>query len=61
MNIQKVTTVDLAVDQGRLVVEPKPRLRCTMAELLAVSDYSQPRPAEEREWIDALAVGSELL
>jgi antitoxin ChpS len=43
------------------VVEPKPRLRYTLAELLAMSDYSQPQPAEEREWVDAPAVGGELL
>jgi hypothetical protein len=30
----------------------------SMAELMAASDYSQPQPAEEREWIDAPAVGS---
>jgi antitoxin ChpS len=29
--------------------------------LLAVSDYSQPQPADEREWVDAPAVGGELL
>ena len=32
----------------------------TMAELLAASDYSQPQPPEEREWVDASAVGREL-
>lgn len=53
--------VGLAVDNGRLVVEPKARPRYTMAELLAASDYSQPQPAEEREWIDAPAVGGELI
>ncbi len=58
--MQQVATVDLAVDQGRLVVEPKPRPRYTMAELLAASDYSQPQPAEHREWIAAPAVGGEL-
>ncbi|MFN8683864.1 transcriptional regulator [Paracoccus sp. P2] len=34
--------------------------RHTMAELLAASDYSQPQPPEEREWVDAPAVGREL-
>ncbi|MGK9086155.1 antitoxin [Brucella intermedia] len=53
--------VGLVVDNGRLVVEPKARPRYTMAELLAASDYSQPRLAEEREWIDAPAVGGELI
>ncbi len=54
-------TVGLAVDNGRLVVEPKARPRYTMAELLAASDYSQPQPPEEREWVDAPAIGGELL
>lgn len=53
--------VGLAVDNGRLVVEPTARQRYTMAELLAASDYSQPQPPEEREWVDAPAVGRELL
>ena len=53
--------VGLAVDNGRLVIEPKARPRYTMAELLAASDYSQPQPAEEREWVDAPAVGGELI
>jgi antitoxin ChpS len=61
LHLKAGTTVGLAVDRGRLVVEPKPRLRYTLADLLAVSDYSQPQPADEREWIDAPAVGGELL
>ena len=52
--------VGLSVDNGRLVVEPTARPRYTMAELLAASDYSQPQPPEEREWVDAPAVGREL-
>ena len=53
--------VGLAVDNGRLIVEPQARPRYTMAELLAASDYSQPQPAEERDWVDAPAVGGELI
>lgn len=51
--------VGLAVENGRLIVEPGTRPRYTMAELLAASDYSQPPPLEEREWADAPAVGRE--
>lgn len=53
--------VELAVDNGRLLVEPKARPRFTMAELLAASDYSQPQAPEEREWVDAPAAGDELI
>ncbi len=61
LHLHASATVGLAVDGGRLVVESKPRLRNALAELLAVSDYSQPQSAEEREWVDAPAIGSELL
>lgn len=60
LQLQAGATVGLAVDHGCLVVDPKPRPRYTLAELLAASDYSQPQPADEREWVDAPAVGGEL-
>lgn len=55
--------VGLAVDNGRLVVEPSARPRYTLDELLAEAEASgtYPLPASEREWIDAPAVGKELL
>ena len=54
--------VGLAVDNGRLVVEPKARPRYTLDQLLAEAEASgtYPLPPEEREWIDAPAVGKEL-
>ena len=61
LNLQVGAVVGLAVDHGRLVVEPKPRPHYTLAELLAASDYSHPQVAEEREWVDAASVGGELL
>ena len=61
LHLQAGAMVGLAIDKGRLVVEPKPRPRYTLAELLAASDYSQPQSALEREWIHAHAVGGELL
>jgi antitoxin ChpS len=61
LHLQAGTTVGLSVDQGRLVIEPQPRRRYTLAELLAASDYSEPQPPEEREWVDAPAAGRELL
>jgi antitoxin ChpS len=53
--------VELAVENGRLVIRAQDRPTYTMAELLATSDYSQPPPVEEREWVDAAAVGGELI
>lgn len=51
--------VGLVVDNGRLVIEPKPGPRFTLEELLAASDYSQPQTSEDREWVDAPPVGRE--
>jgi antitoxin ChpS len=54
-------TVGLAVDGERLVMQPRPKPHYTLEELLAKCDYSQPRTAEEQEWLDAPPVGRELL
>jgi antitoxin ChpS len=61
LQLQAGTTVGIAVADGRLVVSPNPRPRYTVADLLAISDYPQSQSAEEREWLDAPAVGGELL
>jgi hypothetical protein len=51
----------VVVDGGRLVIEASPRPRYSLAELLAVSDYPEALPPEDREWLDAPTVGKELL
>ena len=61
LHLKAGATVAVNVENGRLVVEPKPRPRYTLAELLAASDYSKPETLEEREWVDAPAVGGELI
>ncbi|MDX5929519.1 AbrB/MazE/SpoVT family DNA-binding domain-containing protein [Acidiphilium acidophilum] len=53
--------VGLAVDNGRLVVEPAKRPRYTLDELLAQCDPAAELTAEDREWLDAKPVGRELL
>lgn len=61
LHLRVGATVGMAVDGGCLVVEPNPRPRYTLAELLAASDYTQPQPPEQREWVDAPSVGRELI
>ncbi len=61
LHLSAGSRVDLTVDNGRLVIEPRGRQRYTLAALLAASDYSQPQPPEEREWVDAPAAGREPL
>jgi antitoxin ChpS len=61
LHLKAGATVGLAVDGERLVMQPRPKTRYTLEELLADSDYSQPRTPEEQEWLDAPPVGRELL
>lgn len=61
LRLQAGATVGMAVADGRLVVDPKPRPRHTLDELLAEAAGAYPLPPEEREWIDAPAVGKELI
>ena len=61
LNLQAGATVGLVVADGHLVVDPKTRPHYTLAQLLAISDYSQPQSAADREWVDAPAVGGELI
>jgi antitoxin ChpS len=61
LHLKAGATVGLAVDGGRLILQPQSKPRYTLDELLAASDYSQPMPPEDREWLDAPPVGRELL
>jgi len=61
LNMREGDRVELCVDQRSLIVAPAPRPRYTLAELMAASDFSQPRSSEEIEWMASPAVGRELL
>jgi antitoxin ChpS len=61
LQLKAGASVGVAVDGGRLVVEAAPRLRYTLAELLAASDYAEPPSPEDRAWLNAPAVGKEIL
>jgi antitoxin ChpS len=61
LHLQPGAKVGLAVESGRLVVEPRQRRRYTLDELLAQCDPKAPRSKEEREWLDGKPVGGELL
>jgi antitoxin ChpS len=61
LHLQPGAKVGLAVESGRLVVEPRQRPRYTLDELLAQCDPKAPRSKQEREWLDSKPVGVELL
>ena len=51
----------IAIERGRLVVEPPKRPRYTLDELLAQCDSKARRTKEDREWLDNQPVGRELI
>lgn len=53
--------VGLAVQNGRLVVEPQRKPRYTLAELLARCNPKISRSKEERKWLDDKPTGGELI
>ena len=53
--------VGLAVQSGRLVVEPRQRPRYTLNQLLAQCNPKAPRGKREREWLDSKPAGGELI
>jgi antitoxin ChpS len=61
LRLQPEAKVGVAVESGRLVVEPHPRRRYTLDELLAQCDPKAPRAREEQEWFDSKPVGRELI
>ena len=53
------STVGVSVKNGQMLIAPQPKPKYSLSELLAASDYSEPQPASEREWLVAPAVGRE--
>ncbi len=53
--------VGIAIESGRLVVEPQQRPRYTLDELLAQCDPNKARTREEREWLNDKPAGAEIL
>lgn len=53
--------VGLVVDNGRLVVDPQPRPRYTLDELLAQCDGAAEQSDEDSTWLDGAPTGDELI
>lgn len=60
LHLSAGSTVGLAVEDGRLVVEPQTRLRYTLDQLLAQCDARAEASEEERQWLSVEPVGHEL-
>lgn len=53
--------VGLAVDNGRLVVDPQPHPRYTLDELLAQCDGTAKLASDDGTWLDDKPMGDELI
>lgn len=60
LHLEVGSTVSLAIDGDRLVVDPKVKRRYTLDELLAQGDPNAPLSEEDPLWIDTPPVGREL-
>ena len=56
LHLQAGATVGTAVDDGRLIVEARPRRRYALGELPAQCDSAAVSDAEDRQWLDSPAV-----
>jgi antitoxin ChpS len=61
LHLQPGAKVGIAVESGRLIVEPQKRRRYTLDELLAQCDPKASRAKDEQEWHDSRPVGGELI
>lgn len=53
--------VALAVEDGRLVIDPATRPRYTLKQLLDRCDATARRPRDDRTWLDDKPAGRELI
>lgn len=53
--------VGISIERGRLVLQPQPRPRYSLNELLAQCNPKKARTREEREWLRGKAAGAEIL
>ena len=60
LHLEAGATVGLAVDGERLIVQPQPRPRYTLDELLVQCGPQAEITEEDRAWLDTAPVGREL-
>jgi antitoxin ChpS len=61
LHLQPGAKVGIAIERGRLVVEPQQRRRYTLNQLLAQCNPKAPRGRGEREWIESKPAGGEIV
>ena len=61
LRMESGSSVSMAVESGRLIIEPNVRKKYSLQELLAQCDASAPLSREDGVWTGAGATGGELI
>lgn len=61
VHLRTGSQVSIAVQNGKLIIEPKPKPRYKLAELMAQCDLSAPLSTEESEFIADSTIGQEAI
>ena len=59
LHLRANASVGVSVAEGKLIVDPHPRRRYALAELLAQCDANAPRTTEDEAWLSDGPVGRE--
>jgi antitoxin ChpS len=61
LDLEVNASVGLSIDHGKLIVDPRPGPRYSLAELLADCDVSAPVSAEDADWLGDQSAGREAI
>jgi antitoxin ChpS len=61
LDLEANASVGLSIDQGKLIVDPRPVRRYSLAELVAECDVSAPATTEDAEWLGDQPTGHEAI
>ena len=61
LRMESGSSVSMAVESGRLIIEPNVRKKYSLQELLAQCDASAPISSEDGAWTASTAAGRELI
>ena len=61
LQMESGASVSMAVESGRLIIEPNVRKKYSLQELLAQCDASAPLSDDDAAWTSSSAMGKELV
>ena len=59
LHLQANAFVGVSIADGKLIVDPQPKCRYTLADLMEQCDLTTPQTREDEAWFNDAAVGEE--